>query len=63
MADNNAQNPSIDLTSTIELPQLSYKQTGEVLLMGSLKAPLYQPDKRAALDIVAVIDKSGSMEG
>jgi len=57
------QNSSLDLNSTVELPQLSYKQTGEVLLMGSLKAPMYQPEKRAALDIVAVIDKSGSMEG
>jgi hypothetical protein len=31
--------------------------------MASLTAPVYQPERRAALDIVAVIDKSGSMEG
>lgn len=29
----------------------------------TLKAPFYEPDSRAPVDIVAVIDKSGSMHG
>ena len=29
----------------------------------SLKAPFYEPTSRAPVDIVAVIDKSGSMRG
>lgn len=62
-SSNNNSNPTIALSSTAELPQVSCKQTGEILIMSSLKAPMYQPEKRAALDIVAVIDKSGSMEG
>ena len=29
----------------------------------SLKAPFYEPSARAPVDVVAVIDKSGSMRG
>ena len=31
--------------------------------VASIKAPFYEPTSRAPVDIVAVIDKSGSMRG
>lgn len=60
---NPPANPSLDVSFANEVPEVSFKQAGESLVMVSLRAPVYQPEKRAAIDIVAVIDKSGSMEG
>ena len=43
----------------------SYPPSSQALCWGiaSLKAPFYEPTSRAPVDIVAVIDKSGSMRG
>lgn len=53
----------IALTSTAELA--CYPPDSEQLCWAitSLKAPFYEPTSRAPVDIVAVIDKSGSMSG
>lgn len=62
-ANTNNDGLTLSLSFTMEVPEISHKQSGDFLLLSSVKAPLYQPDKRAAADIVAVIDKSGSMAG
>ena len=39
------------------------KETSDCTAMATVKAPLYEPQSRSAVDIVAVIDRSGSMAG
>ena len=39
------------------------KATSGCIAMATVKAPLYEPQSRSAVDIVAVIDRSGSMAG
>jgi len=39
------------------------KDTSNCIAMATVKAPLYEPQSRSAVDIVAVIDRSGSMAG
>ena len=53
----------IALTAATEFA--CYPPTGEQACWAtaSLKAPFYEPMARAPVDIVAVIDKSGSMRG
>ena len=54
---------SITLSASSEYP--CYSPDGEQLCWAvtSFKAPFYEPSSRAPVDIVAVIDKSGSMDG
>ena len=56
-------NTSLSLTASTEYT--CYKPTTKQLCWAvtSLKAPFYEPQARANVDIVAVIDKSGSMRG
>jgi hypothetical protein len=49
---------------TFEYDQLQFTQNKDIYVMTSLKAPTSEEDKkRADIDLVCVIDKSGSMEG
>jgi uncharacterized protein YegL len=57
-----------NLTSTItfEYEQIPSSQSSDVFVMTSIKAPTYEPEseeKSAPVEIVCVIDKSGSMSG
>jgi hypothetical protein len=51
------------LSAKMELPEIPYTQTGDFLLMTHVEAPFYQLTERAPVDIVVVVDKSGSMVG
>lgn len=44
-------------------PSWSSNQPQDCWAITNLKAPFYEPSARAPVDIVAVIDKSGSMRG
>ena len=44
-------------------PAWSSNNTQTCWAITNIKAPFYEPESRAAVDIVAVIDKSGSMGG
>ena len=39
------------------------KGISDCISMATVEAPLYEPQSRSAVDIVAVIDRSGSMAG
>jgi len=54
---------SVKLTAKTEHPCYSPSSKQECWAISSLQAPLYEPSSRASVDIVAVIDKSGSMRG
>ncbi len=54
------------LTYAFEFDQFASSKSQEVLFMTTVQAPEFEPEgktERAALDICAVIDKSGSMSG
>ena len=53
----------INLTSSTEYACYSPAVKQQCWAVTSLKAPFYEPTARSAVDIVAVIDKSGSMRG
>lgn len=56
----------IDLSCSVEFPSASMEGKKEVLAMASLRAPtmeIEESSKRAAINIVCVIDRSGSMAG
>ena len=53
----------ITLTSTTEYACYPPASQQACWATASLKAPFYEPTSRAPVDIVAVIDKSGSMRG
>jgi len=54
---------SLSLTTTTEIPSISSSTAREFLWMASIKAPHFKQTQRAPLDIIAVIDRSGSMSG
>ena len=54
---------SVRLTAKTEHHCYSPSSKQECWAITSLKAPRYEPTSRASVDIVAVIDKSGSMRG
>ena len=57
---------SITLRGTGEFEEVSFDTTKEMLVMASLKAPVFEQnpeDKRAPIDVCCVIDRSGSMAG
>ena len=61
-----AQQPPADriaLTASAELACYPPSSEQSCWSLASFKAPYYEPAARAAVDIVAVIDKSGSMRG
>eukprot|EP01117_Protostelium_nocturnum_P016366 TRINITY_DN646_c0_g1_i1.p1 TRINITY_DN646_c0_g1~~TRINITY_DN646_c0_g1_i1.p1 ORF type:complete len:486 (-),score=130.95 TRINITY_DN646_c0_g1_i1:75-1532(-) len=59
--DNN-NNIALSLTTASEVNDVSYRAEQEVLVMLTLKAPYFKPDKkRAPVSLSAVIDISGSM--
>eukprot|EP01080_Neovahlkampfia_damariscottae_P003093 gene3093-5263_t len=54
----------ISPTITFEYDQVQMNESMDLFVMTTLKAPTYNTEqKRAAIDLVCVIDKSGSMEG
>lgn len=53
----------IALTATTEYACYPPASQQACWATASLKAPFYEPTSRAPVDIVAVIDKSGSMRG
>jgi len=57
---------TIILRGTTEFDQVTYDTKKEMLVMASLKAPLFEQsaeDRRAPIDICCCIDRSGSMSG
>ena len=62
-SSNSGSSPEITLTSTTEYACYSPSSLHHCWAVTSFKAPLYEPSARASVDIVAVIDKSGSMSG
>ena len=54
---------SVALTANTEYACYSPSSKQQCWAVASLKAPKYEPSARASVDIVAVIDKSGSMSG
>ena len=62
-AEAEAGGTTIVLTAITEYACYSPGSLQECWAVTSLKAPLYEPSARASVDIVAVIDKSGSMRG
>ena len=58
--------PNIVVSCTSEYPDYTYNEKHDIWALVSLIAPCQDDDAtegRAAMDIVAVIDKSGSMAG
>ena len=54
----------IDLSASIQYAAYDHtKATADCIAMATVRAPLYEPQSRSAVDIVAVIDRSGSMSG
>eukprot|EP01126_Amoeba_proteus_P037236 TRINITY_DN3832_c0_g2_i6.p1 TRINITY_DN3832_c0_g2~~TRINITY_DN3832_c0_g2_i6.p1 ORF type:complete len:692 (-),score=164.16 TRINITY_DN3832_c0_g2_i6:169-2244(-) len=53
----------VTLSVTPESSSVSADVEREMLLMVSVKAPLYQLEQRSSVDVVSVIDRSGSMDG
>ncbi|XP_062523654.1 uncharacterized protein LOC134198303 isoform X2 [Corticium candelabrum] len=53
----------IVLSSEAEQDTYPFDSAAECWSMVSLKAPVYEPSERASIDLVAVVDKSGSMSG
>ena len=54
----------LSLAGTPGTPALSFSQGNDsFIFMASLRAPRWSPDTRVPVDIVGVIDKSGSMNG
>eukprot|EP01115_Flamella_aegyptia_P003481 TRINITY_DN1606_c0_g1_i2.p1 TRINITY_DN1606_c0_g1~~TRINITY_DN1606_c0_g1_i2.p1 ORF type:complete len:86 (-),score=17.34 TRINITY_DN1606_c0_g1_i2:118-375(-) len=61
---NNNNQSSVKLSTTVEIPSVLYTSSVDGFnFMASLKAPNYQPDKRSPLDLICVVDRSGSMSG
>jgi len=55
---------SLSLTAIPEFNQYPFKKSSDkFLFMASLKAPHYRENNRAPLDLVCVVDESGSMSG
>lgn len=54
----------INLTASSQYAVYDHtKATSDCIAMATMRAPLYEPQSRSAVDIVAVIDRSGSMAG
>ena len=54
----------INLTTSIQYAAYDHtKASADCIAMATVRAPLYEPQSRSAVDIVAVIDRSGSMSG
>ena len=53
----------ISVTATAEYDRYPHSSEQACWAIASFKAPFYEPTSRAPVDIVAVIDKSGSMGG
>lgn len=56
-------NDRVSLSCSSEFVAYASGQAHAAWTVVSLKAPIYEPSTRAAVDVVAVIDKSGSMAG
>jgi len=63
MTDPASPTQQIKLSSRTEYPVLSCLEQEHVYIMGSIYAPLFEKTERAPINLVAVIDKSGSMAG
>jgi len=69
--DNNnppttTQSTRVLLTGTPEVSHVGYKEKKELLCLGTIHAPEFEQEDRqtrAPIDLIAVIDKSGSMRG
>lgn len=52
------------LKTTCEFDQLSFKEEyKQLLFMASIKAPFFRADDRAPIDLICIVDESGSMAG
>jgi len=56
-------NQSLQVEVNTEISHLKYDLSHEILAMITLKAPRSESFDRAPLDLVAVLDQSGSMSG
>jgi len=61
--DNSGSNNNIVLSCTAERDLVVCEPCTQFTVMASIKAPFYQDLHRAPLDLVTVIDRSGSMGG
>ncbi|XP_065845374.1 uncharacterized protein [Oscarella lobularis] len=62
-AETPTDDNKIVVTSHVEQDAYPYGESVDSWAMVSLKAPAYEPTERSAIDLVAVVDKSGSMSG
>ena len=62
-AETPTDDDKIVVTSHVEQDAYPYGEPVDCWAMVSLKAPAYEPTERSAIDLVAVVDKSGSMSG
>ncbi|KAL9653259.1 hypothetical protein ABK040_010966 [Willaertia magna] len=64
--NNNNEQQQLSLSYALEFDQVQFNSVHQLFGMASIKAPLYESEERksrAPLDLICVIDKSGSMEG
>ena len=54
---------NLTLTVKAELCAYSHTSRHDCWAVANIKAPLYEPESRVPIDVVAVIDVSGSMAG
>ena len=54
---------NLTLTAKAELCAYSHTSRHDCWAVANIKAPLYEPESRVPIDVVAVIDVSGSMAG
>eukprot|EP00761_Pharyngomonas_kirbyi_P011881 gb/GECH01011907.1/.p1 GENE.gb/GECH01011907.1/~~gb/GECH01011907.1/.p1 ORF type:complete len:529 (+),score=177.35 gb/GECH01011907.1/:1-1587(+) len=53
----------LNITCTTEVESIAAKDAQDIMVMLSLQAPHHEPESRSSVDIVAVVDRSGSMDG
>jgi len=62
-SDSSNKARDIRFTQTAEVPIIPLGPADEFIVMATLTAPFFEAASRASIDLVAVIDRSGSMEG
>jgi Mg-chelatase subunit ChlD len=54
---------SLSLRTRAEIPIVAANDERTVKVLASVRAPVYEAEKRAPVDLVIVVDRSGSMQG